>query len=202
MSKYLFVLDNGHGGMIDEKYVTSPGKMFVFPDGLTIYEGVFNRKVVQKLRNMLANAGIDYVTLVPEQEDVDLTRRVDRTNSLSRRKPAMLISIHGNAGGGNGFEVFTTKGETKADALAAVFCSTWEKLIPEFPVRKGPANTGPGKEANFYILKNTHIPAVLTENLFMDNRANCEFMLSESGQQQIAQVHFQSIQTILKEGLL
>ena len=42
MSNYLWLLDAGHGGMKDGKYTTAPGRMHVFEDGLTFYEGVNN----------------------------------------------------------------------------------------------------------------------------------------------------------------
>ena len=49
------------------------------------------------------------------------------------------------------------------------------------------------KESNFYVLYNTKSPALLVENLFMDNRFEAEFLLSESGQEQIAECLLQSI---------
>lgn len=44
-SNYLWLIDAGHGGMVKGKYTTAPAKMFKFPDGLTIYEGVVNRDI-------------------------------------------------------------------------------------------------------------------------------------------------------------
>jgi N-acetylmuramoyl-L-alanine amidase len=49
------------------------------------------------------------------------------------------------------------------------------------------------KEANFYILRNTFCPAVLTENLFMDTERDCRFIMSESGRDAIAKLHFDGI---------
>jgi N-acetylmuramoyl-L-alanine amidase len=41
--------------------------------------------------------------LVPEKEDISLSERVRRVNDIYRyRKDILLISIHGNAGGGTG----------------------------------------------------------------------------------------------------
>ena len=48
-------------------------------------------------------------------------------------------------------------------------------------------------EKDFYILRHTHCPAVLTENLFMDNRDNVAFLESEEGAQVIIDLHVEGI---------
>ena len=53
-------------------------------------------------------------------------------------------------------------------------------------------------EANFYILKNTACPAVLTENLFQDNREDVAYLLSEKGKQTLAQLHIDGIVNYIK----
>lgn len=47
----------------------------------------------------------------------------------------------------------------------------------------------PDKESGFYILKHTKCPAVLTENLFQDNKEDVEFLLSEEGKRAIISLH-------------
>lgn len=47
--------------------------------------------------------------------------------------------------------------------------------------------------ANFYILKHTACPAVLTENLFQDNRQEVDFLLSPEGREQIISLHFDAL---------
>ena len=49
------------------------------------------------------------------------------------------------------------------------------------------------KEDNFYILKNTNCPAVLTENLFMDTEKDCRFLMSKEGQRLIIDIHVAAI---------
>lgn len=48
-------------------------------------------------------------------------------------------------------------------------------------------------EKDFYLLRHTSCPAVLTENLFMDNPADCAFLLSPEGQQAIVDHHVDGI---------
>ena len=56
-----------------------------------------------------------------------------------------------------------------------------------------PADADPDQEADFYLLRHTSCPAVLTENLFMDNPAECAFLLSEEGQQALVDLHVDGI---------
>jgi N-acetylmuramoyl-L-alanine amidase len=48
----VWILDPGHGGMIDGKYQTFPNKMCDHGDFI-FYEGVFNRQIVVKLAKKL-----------------------------------------------------------------------------------------------------------------------------------------------------
>ena len=48
-------------------------------------------------------------------------------------------------------------------------------------------------ESDFYILRHTSCPAVLTENLFMDNQDDYNFLLSEEGRQAIVDLHVDGI---------
>ncbi len=43
------------------------------------------------------------------------------------------------------------------------------------------------------ICRDTPCPAVLTENLFMDNRADADYLLSERGRLALAEVHADGI---------
>ena len=54
-------------------------------------------------------------------------------------------------------------------------------------------------ENNFYILKKTSCPAVLTENFFMDNETDCKYLLSPEGKAQIIQLHVDSILKYIEE---
>jgi N-acetylmuramoyl-L-alanine amidase len=51
----------------------------------------------------------------------------------------------------------------------------------------------PDWDSNFAILRDTKCPAVLTENLFMDNAEDCRYLLSDEGKEAIVKIHVQSI---------
>ena len=54
------ILDNGHGGMLNGKYQTSGKRSPKWPDGSQMFEGVFNRGVVQKIARLLDWAEISH----------------------------------------------------------------------------------------------------------------------------------------------
>ena len=46
---------------------------------------------------------------------------------------------------------------------------------------------------NFYILRKSHCAAVLTENFFMDNHSDLDFIQSQAGKQAIIVTHVEGI---------
>lgn len=56
----------------------------------------------------------------------------------------------------------------------------------------------PDWEEGFYILRKTKCPAVLTENLFQDNKDDVDFLLSDKGKEAIVKLHVDGIVSYLK----
>ena len=63
-SNYLWILDNGHGGIIDGVYQTPGKRSPLWPDGTQLFEGEFNRAIVNRLVTMCKETGIEHVNLV------------------------------------------------------------------------------------------------------------------------------------------
>lgn len=195
----LVILDNGHGGIIDGKPVTA-GKRS--PDG-TLIEGVFNRDIVNGIAFELYHLGIPVFMINPEQEDMPLANRVDIANAMHKAQVAMggssiMISVHGNAGGGTGFEAYTSYGKTKADDLASII---YGKFIDEFPDelrRTDYSDNDPDKEYGFFMLRRSMMPAVLTENFFMDTEHDYQIMTSPEGRKKIINYHVEAIKEYVK----
>lgn len=200
-SKTLVILDAGHG-------IDTPGKRSpIWSNNTQLFEWKFNRDVVDSIIGYLQVANISYVKLIEESQDISLKERVDRINAIYKENKdkykVYLISIHGNAADNaptaNGIEVFTSIGETKSDTIAEVFYSKLKNL--GWKMRPNRSNKG-GKEENFYILKNSHCPAVLTENGFYTNEEECKKMLEFYWQKEIALAHYKAIQDIEFKDLL
>ena len=110
-----------------------------------------------------------------------------------------MVSIHGNAAGsgqwmsGTGWEAWTTVGRTKSDALAECIYKRAENNFKGRKIRKDVKDGDSDKEKNFYIIKNSKCPAVLTENFFYDNRLDLAYMTSVTGHHMIVRTHVEGI---------
>lgn len=184
------ILDNGHGK-------ETPGKRSpIWPDGTQLFEWEFNRDIVRRICSLLDTDGIRYERIVPEETDISLKERCRRANVIHDRTggSCFLISVHGNAGGGTGWECYTFPGTTEADTIATALCRSFEKEFGgQYRMRFDNSDGDPDKEADFYILRHTKCPAVMTENFFMDTPSDCKLMLSEDGRQRIAEAHYWAI---------
>ena len=119
---------------------------------------------------------------------------------LYKSSPLILISIHANAlGNGSqwrkaqGWSAYTSKGQTKADILAECLYDAAAANLPGKRIRTDSSDGDRDWEENFYILRHSICPAVLTENLFMDNPSDCTFLLSPEGQQALVDLHVDGI---------
>ena len=189
----LVLLDNGHGGLINGNYQTPGKRSPIWADGSQLFEGEFNRAIVNGIIEELTRLNIRYVNIAPEYEDISLAERVSRANAYDGEK-CFFVSIHSNAGGGTGSEVYTTDGKTQSDPIATLFAQTFAKVFPECKFRADFSDGDPDKESNFYVIKNTKMPAILTENFFMDNEKECkELLMTRLGRQRIIDYHVKAI---------
>jgi len=187
MSKYTYILDAGHGGIVNKKYVTAGKRSPKFDDGTVLYEGVNNREIVKMLIKAMEAEGINYFDVVASEQDISLTTRVDRANNLSRSKPCVYLSIHSDANGNgvewdqaSGMSAYTSIGDTgKSDDFAELIINELQENFGS-TVKWRTENTDgdKDKEENFYVLKNTNCPAVLCELGFHTNKEEATKMLS------------------------
>lgn len=193
--KPIVLLDNGHGKETAGK--RSP----VWSDGSQLFEWEFNRDIVRRIVEKLEADGIPYRVLVPEENDISLTERARRANEYAKEfnGKAYVLSIHANAGGGTGWEVYTSPGQTPSDAIATVFFEeAGREFVPDgWRMRSDYSDGDPDKEASFAILTKTTCPAVLTENFFMDTEKDCRFIMSEDGRERIANMHVAAIKRVI-----
>ena len=202
---YVWILDNGHGGIIDGVYQTSGKRSPQWEDGTQLFEGEFNRAVVKRIIKLCEKAGIECINLVDTEKDLSLRWRTDKANDIYRErqqsdgKKCIYVSVHANGfnkESAHGWSVYTTVGETKSDKIAQVL---HEKAKVEFPTHKMRMDTRDGdadKESNFWVLRKVVMPAILSDNFFMTNREESKLLLSEEGRDRIAKIHFQMIQEI------
>lgn len=186
------ILDNGHG-------IETPGKRS--PDGI-LREWAYNRLISEDIFIALRKKGLEPVFLVPENTDISLRERVRRANKIYREAngDAILISIHINASGNGkewmlptGWSCYTSVVDTKADLLAEQLCLAAEKYLPGHRMRWDISDGDRDQERDFYILRKTLAPAVLSENLYMDAKSDYEFLLTDEGRKAIVDLHVEGI---------
>ena len=197
------LIDNGHG-------IQTKGKRS--PDG-KLLEYAYTRELARQIVKILQYRGYDSELLVPEDDDISLEERVRRINKIcltyEPSSPAptgdlmpnvILISIHVNAAGdgtkwmnATGWSCYTCKGQTESDRLANCLYEAAIKNFPGRRIRTDYSDKDPDWEENFYLLRKTLCPAVLSENYFMDNKSDHEYLQSRDGKQAIIDTHVEGI---------
>lgn len=189
------LIDNGHG-------VDTLGKRS--PDG-RLREYAWAREIAQRIEQELRRSGYDALRIVTEEKDISLSERCRRVNAICSKYGArncLLISVHNNAAGSGqwcnatGWSGWVYTGASHASkALAQCLYAEAEKRN-----LKGNRSVPPEKywTANFYILKHSQCPAVLTENLFQDNKGEVDYLLSEQGKVALTSLHVDGIIKYLK----
>lgn len=187
------ILDNGHG-------CDTPGKCS--PDG-RLREWAYNRRLAQAIADKLACLGQEVHILVPETHDIGLKERCARANSLCTGHKAVLVSVHVNAAcsGGwheaRGWSAFVSPGASAASRRLASLLTDSARARCLLGNRATPACGY--WTASLAICRDTRCPAVLTENMFMDNRADVDFLLSDRGLEALTAVHAEALTRFCKE---
>src|SRR5690606_6954104 len=162
------VIDAGHGP-------ETPGKRS--PDG-SLREYQFNSVVARYVADALLRDYVKVAVLMTHDysRDVPLKERTDRANAW---KADLFVSIHANAAGdgvtwnsAQGIETYVyTSRPPDAVALAN---AVQRQLIRA----TGRPDRGV-KSANFHVLRETKMTAILVECGFMTNRQECELLKSD-----------------------
>lgn len=142
-------IDPGHGG-------SDSGAV-----GNGISEKIITLQIANQIQQILLN---EY-----ENVSIKMSRTTDQTVSLNARTSAanswgadFYLSVHINAGGGTGFESYVYP---NVDALT----KSYQNSIHDEVVKQTDYRDRGQKQANFHVLRESKMPALLTENGFVDN---------------------------------
>ena len=123
-----------------------------------INESVETRNVGYALINMLKNAGHTVVDCTIDKASTQSAYLTQAVNLANRQDLDYFISIHFNAGGGKGVEVYTYEGRQFTDALEV--CQNISSL--------GFKNRGVKSGSGLYVIKKTKAKSMLIECCFVD----------------------------------
>ena len=192
----LILIDNGHGE-------NTAGKRS--PDG-RLREYKYAREIAAEVVKRLKTMDYNAQQLVTEENDISLGTRCKRVNDICKHFGAsnvLVVSIHCNAAGADGKwhdargwqACVSLNASTKSKQLA---CYLFDAAQNEGLKMRSPK---PGQKwwaQNLAICRDTHCAAVLTENLFQDNLADVEYLLSDEGREAIVNLHVNGIINYIK----
>jgi N-acetylmuramoyl-L-alanine amidase len=211
MSKKIIILGTAH-------LRTTPGKHSI---DKRLYEYAYSREIVSMLEHELKARGytviIDYMATEPNSAMLalkytnnntkELKYRVGIVNNLCKKygtSNCVYVSIHVNAAKGDGkwhdargFSIFVSlNASTNSKRLAKLF--TQHAKAMRLTGNRSVPSIGYWQK-NLCVLRETACPAVLTENLFQDNKADVDFLLSEQGRQAIVNLHLKAIEDYVQK---
>jgi len=165
-------IDAGHGG-------NDPGS-----SGNGLKEKDVTLTIAKKVQALLKG----YAT-------VKMSRTTDKTLSLTQRTndannwgADYFLSIHINAGGGTGYEDYIYNGSVSNKTV-----STRNTMHAEIIKQISDVRNRGKKTANFAVLRQTSMPAMLSENLFIDTKADADLLKSNAFLNKVAQGHANGI---------
>ena len=166
-------IDPGHGG-------TDPGAL-----GNGLREKDLTLRISTRIRDIL----------VAEYNNVSIrmSRTGDTTLSLSQRTndanawgADFFLSVHINAGGGTGYEDYIYPGSSAPT-------TTYQNNIHAEVMKLVDFRDRGKKTANFHVLRETNMPALLSENGFIDTVADANKLKSASFIEALARGHVNGI---------
>ena len=176
-----------------------------------VYSREICKEVAAKLRSYGCKVEIDYEPLdlpktmqspvVRQERNNELSMRVNYVNEICRQKGAknvLYVSIHVNAIGTDG-KWHDAKGwqvcvsDKASDSSRKLANCLFDAAKQNGLKMRQPTITQKYWPQSLFVLNNTKCPAVLTENLFQDNRADVDYLLSDAGRHAIARLHVEGI---------
>lgn len=177
MSKYI-AIDNGHGlntaGKRTDKFKDGTKSALTGKDFM--HEWEFNHATAKYLEVELKRCGFKTILVSDTEKDTSLKARTDTAN---KEKVDLFVSIHANAltgkfeSGAKGIETYAYK--TKPKGSTAVANAVQDELVKA----TGLYNRGV-KFADFHVLRESNMSAILVECGFMDNSTEAKLLLTDS----------------------
>lgn len=160
----------GHGG-------SDPGAV-----ANNVKEKDLNLSIALACRDLLIKHGVEVRMSRTKDENDSLSDEIRECNAFS---PDLAVSIHNNAGGGDGAEVFHHHGGGKGKVLA-------ENILSEI-VKVGQNSRGAKIRKNasgndyYGFIRETSAPAVIVECAFVDNAQDVKIISTEIDRQKVGQ---------------
>ncbi|GIN39082.1 hypothetical protein J19TS1_20310 [Heyndrickxia oleronia] len=162
-------IDPGHGG--SDSGASANG---LLEKNITL---LIASKIRDIFRNEYQNVSIKMSRT--KDQTVSLT---SRTNEANKWGADFYLSIHINSGGGTGFESYVYPKVGRPTTI-------YHKLLHEEVMNINKLKDRGRRQADFHVLRESNMPAVLTENGFIDNEVDARKMKDETWLDDVARGH-------------
>lgn len=159
-------LDPGHGG-------SDSGAV-----GNGLREKDVTLSIAKIIRDILTNEYVDVTVKMSRTGDTFPTLR-QRTNDANAWGADFYLSVHINSGGGTGFETFTYPGSTQK----------YQNIIHDEIIKVIGLSDRGKKQEDLHVLRESHMPAILTECGFIDNASDAAKMKDPAWIHSVARAH-------------
>ena len=182
-----------------------------------IYSREICKEIAEKLRAYGCKVEIDYEPLdlpksiqsfiVKQERSNELAMRVNYVNEVCRQKGTknvLYVSIHVNAIGADGRWHDAKGWQVCVSDKASDSSKKLANHLFDAAKRNGLRMRQPTAAQKYwpqslFVLNNTKCPAALTENLFQDNKADVDYLLSDTGRHTIVRLHVEGILKYIDE---
>ncbi|MBO1003164.1 N-acetylmuramoyl-L-alanine amidase [Pseudogracilibacillus auburnensis] len=168
-------IDPGHGG-------SDPGAV-----GNGLREKDLTLDISKRIKKYLDDNFTGHIIRMSRTGDTTLSL-TQRANSANSWGADILVSVHINAGRGTGYEDYIFNGNVSSKTI-----NIRNTIHAEISKELGNVRNRGKKRANFAVLRQTKMPAILTENLFIDTKADADKLKSNAYLNRIAKGHAEGI---------
>ncbi|MBB6445170.1 N-acetylmuramoyl-L-alanine amidase [Bacillus benzoevorans] len=162
-------IDPGHGG-------TDPGAA-----ANEIQEKNITLQISSIIRDILLSEYEDVSVLMSRTGDETVSLD-SRTNAANNWGADYYVSVHINSGGGSGFESYVYPGVARQTV-------TYQEIIHQKIMEHTLLSNRGMKQADFHVLRESNMDAILTENGFIDNAADAAQLKDSSFIDHLARGH-------------
>jgi N-acetylmuramoyl-L-alanine amidase len=169
-------LDAGHGG-------TDGGAQ-----GNGLSEKDLNLSLVKKIQAKIEKGYKNVQIMTTRTTDVFLTLK-ERTDKANEWGAHYFVSCHTNSTTSPSARGFSSYIYTRTDDKTKAFQNVMhEEIVKAISANTGVVNLGK-KQANFHVLRESHMTAILTENLFVSNTADSALLKQDTFLDRLADGH-------------
>lgn len=162
-------IDPGHGG-------SDAGAL-----GYGLQEKDLTLAIATRVRSVLL-AEYSNVSILMSRLKDEMVTLTQRTNAANTWGADYFLSIHINSGGGTGYEDYVYSGSS---SRAATYQTNMHNEIMKL-IRLTDRGR---KSANFHVLRESRMPAILTENGFIDTSSDAALLKTDSHLNVVARGH-------------